>query len=479
MFSLKIGLVNNIKKLNYHDFLIFMVPFVIFSLYLYIFNPGVMSFDSLDQLHQIATTNFRNWHPFFHTFIEMLCIKIYANPISICLLQIFTFSIFWMIICKYNRNDQTFNKQFLLQLVFTIIISLIPMNAMYSITLWKDILFSYFLMFLCFLVKMVLDKQGELNFEFILILSLVMAFVCQLRANGFFIIILLMLVFVIYFLKLKKPKTCTLIVVFTLIFVMLIASLNVMYDVEDNQKDAVFIKTTHMLSFYNLEGLMEDNDNEKIYNIVSQQDIEENFNMYYSDPLLYVSNETAYDVHKIEFFDLIFKYSLYNPEKFFEYIFESSAIVWDITRDDDWVGSIYYTTPELSDYYSKYNIVPVANYENMSSENFGTMMYNIFDSFINFFKDNTFLNILFNSPALYMYLSILIMIVIQFLTKSKNIYMVFLPNLFNILSILLSTPIQDNRYLYANFLVFYLLVIILLGVVEHFSFNCFSNKKIS
>ena len=60
--------------------------------YLYVYNPGIICYDSFDQLNQIATNNFRNWHPFFHTFIEMLCLKIYANPITICVLQILTFS---------------------------------------------------------------------------------------------------------------------------------------------------------------------------------------------------------------------------------------------------------------------------------------------------------------------------------------------------------------------------------------------------
>lgn len=461
-------LVKNIKKLNYFDLLIFLIPLFVFLYFLYIYNPGLMSFDSLDQLHQIATNNFGNWHPFFHTFIEMICIRIYPNPISVCILQILIFSTFWMIICKYNRKDNEFNRQFILQIMFTLFISLIPINAFFSITLWKDVLFSYFLMFLCFLMKVIVDKNGDLDNEFIIILSLVMAFTWMIRANGFITIVLLLIVLGIYFIKKNKPKTFGLIVVATVIFILLFSSLNVAFDVEDNQKDALYVKTTHALSFYDLNVDMDEADQKSVYKLISKKDIEENFNIYFSDPLFYVSNETVYDNNKMTYFGIAIKYSLENPLKCIEYLFESSAMVWDITRNDDWIGSIYYIDMDTSKFYDKFNITPQASYENMTAKNIGTSQFNQLKAYGAYFQDNDVLNILFNSPALYMYMSLILMGAIHLLTKSKKIYFVYLPNLFAILSVFLSTPIQDTRYLYANFLVFYLLVIILIGVKKNF-----------
>ena len=191
-----------LKKLNYKDLIIFLIPFAIFLYYLHVYDPGILSVDSYNQLHQIATGQFSNWHPFFHTFIEMICIKIYASPVSIGILQIIVFSSMWMIICKYFRDDDSEphlkSKIFILQVVITLLISLIPINALYSITLWKDILFSYFLMFLCFLIKVMLDKQGQVSYRFIILFSLLMAFISQIRPNGIYIVILLMIIFGIY-----------------------------------------------------------------------------------------------------------------------------------------------------------------------------------------------------------------------------------------------------------------------------------------
>ena len=129
------------EKFSHRDLIIFLIPFVIFSAYLFVFNPGILSFDSFNQLHQIATNEFNNWHPFFHTFIEMLCLKVYSNPMSIAFFQIFIFSFMWMIICNYFRRDNNVNNYlFLIQIVFTFIISLIPINGIFSILLIKELL---------------------------------------------------------------------------------------------------------------------------------------------------------------------------------------------------------------------------------------------------------------------------------------------------------------------------------------------------
>lgn len=171
-------LAGKIRKLNYDDLKIFLIPIIIFSIYLAVFNPGTATIDTFNQFHQIASGHFTNWHPFFHTFIEMLCLKVYPSPVSICIMQILVFSTMWTVICKYNRDD---GKSLKYQLIATLIICIIPINAIYSITLWKDILFSYFMMFLCFLAKVMIDRQGKVDWRFIVLISLIMAFIAELR----------------------------------------------------------------------------------------------------------------------------------------------------------------------------------------------------------------------------------------------------------------------------------------------------------
>ena len=462
----------NIKKLNYKDLIIFLIPFILFLYYLHIYNPGILTVDSFNQLHQIATGKFNNWHPFFHTFIEMLCIKIYASPISVGILQITIFSVMWMVICKYFRQDDLNktlkSKSFILQVAITLIISLIPINAIYSITLWKDILFSYFLMFLCFLIKVLLDKEGQISYKFIILLSIVMAFVSQLRPNGIFIILVLLIIFGIYlFRKNKTDKMFLILPALTIIFILLIASLNVAYDVEDNQKDAVFAKIVHMLADYDLNLEMSNEDRAKIHEMMNETTIKENYKDTYSDLIWDAADEQVYDNNKATYLGMAISYSLKNPLHFIEYMFKSSPMVWDLTRSDDWVGNVYKTDINNANrfFYRQANATPAADFDGVMATNSKTNEYQQLNSMAYAVRDNPITDTLFESTALYMYLAIILLIAINLITKSKTIYLVYLPNLLNILIVFVSTPIQDVRYLYPNLLIFYLLVIILIGIL--------------
>lgn len=66
-----------------------------------------------------------------------------------------------------------------------------------------------------------------------------------------------------------------------------------------------------------------------------------------------------------------------------------------------------------------------------------------------------------------MYLAIIFMFLINLITKSYEVYLVYIPNFLNILIVFASTPIQDNRYLYGNLLVFYMIIIIFLNIYQN------------
>lgn len=390
-----------ISKFNFRDLVIFFIPVFIFSVYLSVYNPGVLTYDSFNQLHQIASGQFYNWHPFFHTFIEMICLKIYPNPVSVGILQIFIFSIMWMIICKYNRNDDVEGKnQFILQFIITLVISLIPINAIYSITLWKDILFSYFLMFSCFLISVIVDKNGQSSYKFILVFSIVLAFVSQLRPNGIYIIAFLLIILTTYFFrKDRNNKIFIILPALTILFILLIASLNVVYDVEDNQKDAVLAKTAHMLVDYDLNLDIDEIDREKIHKLINNKDLKKDYTPYYSDPVYWVVNPDVFDDNKAAYIEIAIKYSLQNPLHFLKYMLKSSAMVWDITRDNDWAGQPYYIDENGTNlqntrnrFFNSHKVTPISDFEKINEVNLGTDEYDFFNFIVNQVKVNIVLN---------------------------------------------------------------------------------------
>lgn len=464
-----VGALTKINKLNYRDLAIFLIPIIVFSVYLAVFNPCIATYDTFNQLHQIASGSFTNWHPFFHTFINMICLGIYPSTTSVCILQILTFSVMWMVICKYHRDDEgDLRKGFKLQVVLTVIICIIPINALYSITLWKDILFSYFLMFLCFLAKVMIDRQGKVDIKFILLLSIIMAFVAELRGNGLYVIIIVLAVYAIYLFMKKNRKMSIALAILTVTFILLIASLNVAYDVEDNEKDALATKLAHMLADYDLNLEMDDADRNQIHKLINKDKVKEAYKPTKSDPIFAITDYDEYDNNKGTYIGLAVKYSLKDPLHCLQYLFGASPMVWDITKDGDWMGRPYYMSgdrdrlqSDFNEFYVRHNNTPTEPYENLSYANWGTPAFDLLNS-LALGIEASFFDTIFNSPALYMYLSIILLVMIHLITRTREIYLMYIPNVLNILAIFFSTPIQDYRYLYPNLLICYLLIIILI-----------------
>ncbi|WP_298524509.1 hypothetical protein [uncultured Methanobrevibacter sp.] len=227
------------NMINYRDFIIFLVPILIFSLYLYVYNPGILTAASFSQLHQIATGDFTNAYPILHTFIEILCLKIWSSPMSIGVLQILVFCIMWTVICKYHRDDSAKSSdEFVFQFIITLIICLIPINAVYSITLSSNILFSYALMFLCFLIKVLIDNDWQIDTRLTILIALTIAAISGLNTFGVLIaIILLFLIAGYLFLKGTSQNTVIKLAGITIICIVLITSLNFVYDADFDNKN--------------------------------------------------------------------------------------------------------------------------------------------------------------------------------------------------------------------------------------------------
>lgn len=228
-----------ITKVNYRDLMIFIIPILIFMLYYFVYNPGVLTVASYSQLHQIAADRFTTAQPIFYTYLVMLSLK-FTNGVSLIgILQILVFSIMWTVICKYHRNDSSpSSNEFIIQAILTLIISLIPINAVYSITLSSNVLFSYSIMFLCFLIKVLIDKEWQIDLKFSIILAVTLAAVSGLNNYGIAISIISFIVIIYYLIrKNTEQEKLVYLIGITIACILLIGSLNIIYDVKGSDYD--------------------------------------------------------------------------------------------------------------------------------------------------------------------------------------------------------------------------------------------------
>lgn len=341
---------------------------------------------------------------------------------------------------------------------------------MYSIFYYKDVLFSYFLMFLCFLIKVAIDKKGHLSLGFILVFTLTMSFVAQLRGNGLLIILVLLIALIIYFFNNHRDKKLHVIIpALTIVFILRISSLNVTYDVEDNQKDFVMSKTSHLLASYDMNHKLNKNDQKVLHEFMNEKSIKENYNIVFSDPIYNnAANMDVYEKNKGTYISMAMENSITHPKHFISYLFKSSPIVWKVPTNKTWdhrEGADTLIEPGANIvYYETVKDAPITTYDNATFKDSNSQLFNDTTNIINIITTNELLDTLLDNPALYMYLSLTIIAGAYIISQSKDLMFVYLPNLLNIILVFLSTPAQQIRYLYPNFLVFYLLIIIIIGL---------------
>lgn len=439
----------NLKKIDKCDVIIFLLTFISFNLVLYILYPGILTYDSYNQLNQIETNSFNDWHPFIHTFIEMICLKINNNPSSIGIFQILVFSVIWTSICKYNRNNK---KVFIYELIITILIFLNPLNPIYAITLWKDILYCYFILLLCFITEIIYEKEFIISNKLLVFLSIVLAFVFSLRYNG--IIVTIFTVTILAYLLLKKDKISKnylKLPIITIISILCINSLNLIYNVESNQKDAIASKIVQYIGAFVKEEVISNKDNQVLSNFINVDELYLYYNPYFSDTIYECDfEEDIYLNYKKEIYGMLLKYTFKYPQIFFDFASKSTSLIWQIPSPDDMIGTTIETGTDATN-----------NYMGIVPKHYDEEFYQEYQKFLNYTKNSIFLSTILYNTALYFYLTIIIILIILFV-KKKNYFIVLLPSLLNVLSTVPSLPVQDTRYLYNNFLVFYLILVILI-----------------
>ena len=118
------------------DILIFATIIIIFGIALLSFYPAILTSDGVDQMRQAMTNKYNGGHPIFHTMILGNIAKIFGTVSAATFFQILVFALVWTSACKNLRKENDSFKNKSLQYITTVIISCIPLNFMYSITLW-------------------------------------------------------------------------------------------------------------------------------------------------------------------------------------------------------------------------------------------------------------------------------------------------------------------------------------------------------
>ena len=173
--------------------------FIFWIPYFLRFYPGNITPDSMAQILQsLGMSNLTNHHPVFHTGVISIFMNI-GKMLENYNIGVATYSIFQMLIMSaifsytiYYMAKKGINKS--IRICSLIFYALYPVHALYSMTMWKDILFGgMMLLFTINISKISMDEDEFFkNKKNIILLIINMILVFLFRNNGIYILILIL-----------------------------------------------------------------------------------------------------------------------------------------------------------------------------------------------------------------------------------------------------------------------------------------------
>ena len=205
----KINLDSQNKEISMKKFIgiSMIIGFLFYLPYLLKLYPGVVSYDSYEQLSQIVgNLSYSNHHPVLHTLIIKLFYDLGNLLTGNSNIGLLLYTIFQMVVACFTFSFTTYtlyknniNKYVVVFIWLFFFIT--PYNAIYSVTIWKDILFSYIVLLTTILLwnhyhnKLEWNNKNKVIFIFLSIL------ICLLRSNGFYAYIIFVILFYLLYKK--------------------------------------------------------------------------------------------------------------------------------------------------------------------------------------------------------------------------------------------------------------------------------------
>ncbi|ANY74137.1 MULTISPECIES: DUF6020 family protein [Paenibacillus] len=426
--------------------LIYSLPsIVIYSFYLISYFPGAMSPDSLDQWSQTISHEFNDWHPVAHTWFIMLTTIIWKSPAAYSVVQILILA---FIIGYLGYTFEKYGVRKFLIWMIVLCMSLIPINGIYSITMWKDILYSAcMLLFSIFIFNLIktrgnwLDSNLNIFLYFISSLGFIMF-----RHNGLLVFVVTLVILAIIFKSdLKKVYFISIIVV--VVQLIITGPLYNFFNVKSSDpNEALAIPTQLIASVIAQDGNLAQEQKDFFNEVLPLDMWRKLYNPYSVDPIKFNEqfNRSFLLENKNEFLKQWLVVSFNNPKLVIKAYLKQVSVVWQIKQFNDGVSTLYLTDIYPKEIGEKMGLTSIVINEKLTSV-------------INQILNSTWLyplNIIWR-PAIYTFLIILFSFV-NILRGNWKYSLISLPVMLNTGMLLAAIPAQDFRYSYGNVLVMFL-----------------------
>lgn len=446
-FTLKFKSETKKKKIPIFLLVFLIIAIVDLILLFLVFYPGILTNDSFDITNQMLTNNYSNHHPVYFTIFARPFILLGKNIFgdlsaglaTYFVVQIFIIAGIYAFSIHTLYKDKRISKK--IALILAGIIAILPYNFMYSITLWKDVLFSISILgeIVAFYRFFKMDETSKkLNLFLIILFGFA---ICLFRSNGMLVFAGAVLFFFIAFRKKYLKLSLALIGVLICSFILkhpVLSALNVKQ--HDNVEPlAIPMQQMTRVLVDNYDNIDED-DKKLISNVADPNGLRASYNPRLHDDVKYYvrrnGNKEYISEHMAEFIGLYMKWGIKYPNSY--------VTAWTDQTRGYWGGG--YLWFRWTDYENDYTGREPEVRGNTVSQKLKQATKAYLDIF-----DNFEILRIFESIGLFTW-ALLALLYVAIKRKAKeHIFLILFP-LLNLGTLLIATPVfADLRYAYSLF----------------------------
>lgn len=421
----------------------FLTIFVMWIPYFVINYPGVLVYDSINQLSQVVEGGqVLSNHPPIHTMLIGLCYDIVTalggKPNTYAAL----YTVIQMLIMAAIEGNAVravykYTSSSKIAVLVWGYFSIVPFNAMYSITMWKDTLFAGFTLWVVTVIYEIVHETEKISWklwgQFIISCTLMILF----RVNGR-IAYVICIPFLIYGITKVIKRNIILVLAPLLISVVISGPIYDLCGVKDtgNIVESLSIPLQHMARVvYDCDDL-DSEDVALLEELAPLNEIRDTYNCRFADPMKQLmwaySSEEVLEENKWEYLLLWARLGLQHP---LEYILAEL----DMTVGY-WYSAIQYNVIAVGVYPNDYGIYTVMDTSGM--------LYGGMCRWTNLYRYAPFIGNLYSMGT--MFSLMLFVMGINWYTHNGRRNIVILPVLGILLTIMLATPLfAEMRYMYS------------------------------
>ncbi len=440
------------------NFVLYSIPLVIvFTVMLLAFYPGILSPDAMVQWNQVQTNTINNWHPAYTTIFIKLLSYIWNSPTFIIIIQ----DILIIIIISYTliTLEKCFNISKKWLFILSILFAINPLNFNLAVNMLKDTLFSYFLILLmAFIINIICDKKWLKKWYNILLLVITGILINLFRHNGIIITLLASIILIIVY---KKEKILYLVFANWLIIYVLLTTIGFsVLNIDDASVSNKFGPISHIFAqILNNDNIKLSNEElNNLNNYVDVKQLKDTFDSYNMDYSINCQKIDYINEHKKEYLLFAFHvFKKYPKEVLIYYLKLDSFIYSPLPFKNSYVAGMF----NESELYIYENTYP-----ELKEQSKLPLVNKIIKKVTSYYQ-SSILKLLTMRPAIYIYLSIICVILIVKKLKIKRYYLILLPSILNAVSIAPAMPVASTRYLYISFLSLWFIGIITLKILRN------------